>query len=28
VATYTGDYRWLCHKHYRAWEPRIPDKIE
>jgi internalin A len=28
VPTYTGDYRWLCGKHYREWEPRIPDKIE
>jgi hypothetical protein len=28
VPTYTGDYRWLCRKHYREWEPRIPDKIE
>lgn len=28
VATYTGDYRWLCRRHYEAWEPRIPDKIE
>ena len=28
VPTYTGDYRWLCRKHYREWEPKIPDKIE
>jgi len=28
VPTYTGDYRWLCKKHYEAWQPRIPDKIE
>jgi internalin A len=28
VPTYTGDYRWLCRAHYRAWEPKIPDKIE
>ncbi len=28
VPTYTGDYRWLCGKHYGEWEPRIPDKIE
>ncbi len=28
VPTYTGDYRWLCHHHYRAWESKIPDKIE
>ena len=28
VATYTGDYRWLCRKHYEAWQPKIPDVIE
>jgi len=27
VATYTGDYRWLCKHHYDAWQPNIPDKI-
>ena len=27
VATYTGDYRWLCEKHLRAWEPRIPESF-
>jgi len=27
VPTYTGDYRWLCRKHYREWEPNIPEKI-
>jgi hypothetical protein len=28
VPTYTGDFRWLCGKHYREWEPKIPDEIE
>ena len=28
VPTYTGDFRWLCRKHYKEWEPKIPDKIE
>ena len=28
VATYTGDYRWLCKHHYDAWQPNIPDVIE
>jgi hypothetical protein len=27
VATYTGDYRWLCRQHYDAWQPNIPDVI-
>jgi hypothetical protein len=27
VATYTGDYRWLCKKHYDAYQPNIPDVI-
>ncbi|HNK63956.1 MAG TPA: COR domain-containing protein, partial [Anaerolineales bacterium] len=27
VATYTGDYRWLCKRHYDAYQPNIPDKI-
>jgi len=27
VATYTGDYRWLCDHHYAAWQPNIPDVI-
>ncbi|MCJ7435640.1 MAG: hypothetical protein MUO77_19325, partial [Anaerolineales bacterium] len=27
VATYTGDYRWLCKRHYDAWQPNIPDVI-
>jgi len=27
VATYTGDYRWLCKYHYDAYKPNIPDKI-
>ncbi|MBK9601749.1 MAG: hypothetical protein IPO36_07880 [Anaerolineales bacterium] len=25
VATYTGDFRWLCKHHYDAWQPNIPD---
>jgi len=28
VATYTGDYRWLCQHHYDAWQPNIPDVIQ
>lgn len=28
ISTYTGDYRWLCQKHYEAWQPKIPDVIE
>jgi hypothetical protein len=28
VATYTGDYRWLCESHYKAWQPNIPDEIK
>ncbi|MCU0644924.1 MAG: hypothetical protein MUC94_11760, partial [bacterium] len=28
VATYTGDYRWLCKDHYEAWQPNIPDVIK
>jgi hypothetical protein len=27
VATYTGDFRWLCKHHYDAWQPNIPDVI-
>jgi hypothetical protein len=27
VATYTGDFRWLCKQHYDAWQPNIPDVI-
>jgi internalin A len=27
VPTYTGDYRWLCQKHYEQAQPKIPDKI-
>lgn len=27
VATYTGDYRWLCKHHYEAWQSNIPDVI-
>jgi internalin A len=28
VPTYTGDYRWLCTHHYKAWQPNIPDVIQ
>jgi len=28
VATYTGDFLWLCDRHYEEWEPRIPDVID
>ncbi|MBI5823763.1 MAG: leucine-rich repeat domain-containing protein [Chloroflexi bacterium] len=27
VATYTGDFRWLCDYHYDAYQPNIPDVI-
>jgi len=27
VPTYTGDYRWLCRRHYEAAQSKIPDKI-
>lgn len=27
VSTYTGDYRWLCEKHYDAYQSNIPDTI-
>ncbi|HNE06491.1 MAG TPA: hypothetical protein PLT08_18325, partial [Anaerolineales bacterium] len=27
VSTYTGDYRWLCKRHYDAYQPNIPDVI-
>ncbi len=27
VATKTGDFRWLCAKHYEAARPKIPDVI-
>ncbi len=27
VATYTGDFRWLCDYHYAQWQPNIPDVI-
>ena len=28
IATYTGDYRWLCKRHYDAWQSNIPDVIQ
>lgn len=28
IATYTGDYRWLCTYHYKAWQPKIPDEVQ
>lgn len=28
VATYIGDYRWLCKKHYDDWQPNIPDVLK
>ncbi|MCP4570266.1 MAG: hypothetical protein GY841_22020 [FCB group bacterium] len=28
VPTYTGDYLWLCDKHYEMAQSKIPDKIE
>jgi internalin A len=27
VPTYTGDYQWLCRKHYDESQSKIPDKI-
>jgi hypothetical protein len=27
MPTYTGDFVWLCQKHYDAAQPKIPDKI-
>ena len=27
VPTYTGDYLWLCEKHYEESQPKIPEKI-
>jgi internalin A len=28
VATYTGEYRWLCRRHYEETLSKIPDRIE
>jgi Leucine-rich repeat (LRR) protein len=28
IPTYTGDYLWLCEKHYELSQSKIPDKIE
>lgn len=28
IPTYTGDFRWLCQKHYDQAQPKIPDKIK
>jgi hypothetical protein len=27
VPTYTGDYLWLCPRHYEAFVPKIPEVI-
>lgn len=27
VATYTGDYLWLCGRHYADMQPKIPERI-
>ena len=27
VPTYTGDFAWICKKHYDLMQPRIPEKI-
>ncbi|MBI3913387.1 MAG: hypothetical protein HY327_04270 [Chloroflexi bacterium] len=27
VPTYTGDFLWLCDKHFEASQPKIPDRI-
>jgi hypothetical protein len=28
VPTYTGDYLWLCQKHYEQSQSKIPERIE
>ena len=28
VPTYTGNYLWLCKRHYEQAQSKIPDKIE
>jgi hypothetical protein len=28
IPTYTGDYLWLCEKHYEQSQSKIPDRIE
>ena len=28
MPTYTGDFLWLCEKHYAEAESKIPDRIE
>ncbi|MBC7877562.1 MAG: hypothetical protein H7Y59_10360 [Anaerolineales bacterium] len=28
VPTYTGDFAWVCKKHYDLMQPKIPEKIE
>ena len=28
MPTYSGDYLWLCDKHYKEAQPKIPEKIE
>ncbi len=28
IPTYTGDYLWLCEKHYELSQSKIPDRIE
>jgi internalin A len=28
IPTYTGNYLWLCKRHYEQAQPKIPDKIE
>ncbi len=28
VPTYTGDFLWLCQKHYEESQSKIPDRIE
>ena len=28
IPTYTGNYLWLCRRHYEQMQPKIPDKIE
>ncbi|MGH7457234.1 MAG: hypothetical protein ACRENG_38145, partial [bacterium] len=28
IPTYTGDFLWLCEKHYELSQPKIPDRIE
>jgi len=28
MPTYTGEYRWLCHQHYKAAQSKIPERFD